>query len=104
MNQHEMPSVPPKPGEVWLSVELTALGEMPIAEALRILQEMGYEPSLRYQQQSGEIRLFALLKHEQHDDQFPGDDYLGKELDALAEKIPTHAISSPRRLRYAIAA
>jgi hypothetical protein len=97
-NHLELP-LSPQAGEVFLYLDLDKLGKMPVAQAIAIAQELGYSPELRYRQQSGIITIYALLKYEQHDpNEWLGDDYLGDEMDALAEKIPTDAIRSPRRL------
>lgn len=95
----ELPLVP-KVGEVFLAVELTALKTMSIAEALQVLQDNGYEPQLRYRQlPSGEVSVFALLKHEKVSPEvLMNSDYLGDELDALAEIIEPDTITSPRGL------
>jgi hypothetical protein len=90
-----------KAGDVMLYIDLTELGEMPINNAISILLEMGYYPELKYRQwhHNGEtgLGLYALLKYEHRSpDQL--EDYLEEELDALAERIPTDAIRSPRKL------
>lgn len=91
---YEMPALPPQKGEVWLSVELSAIHDRPIADVIQTLIEAGYQPQLRYRQLPNGLAMFALLKHEQHDE-LP-EDYLGDELETLAELIPPQAISSPR--------
>lgn len=60
----EMPTIPPKRGEMWLSVELSAVSDRPIADVLQTLLDMDYKPELRYRQNADRIALFALLKHE----------------------------------------
>jgi hypothetical protein len=94
MNHLQLPLIP-KPGEVWLTLELTAISQS-IDEALIILKDLGYEPELRYRQ-SDRLRLFALLKHE-HDvpSQVLRNDYLGDHMDRLAEIFEPSAIASPR--------
>lgn len=96
----ELPIIP-KPGEVFLAVNLSAVENMTVAETLKLLAEMDYNPQLRYQQsKDGNLSLYGLLKHEQVDPEIlTHSDYLGDELDALAEVIqPADAITSPRGL------
>ena len=96
----ELPIIP-KSGEVFLAVNLSAVENMTVAETLNLLSEIGYTPQLRYRQsKDGNVSLYALLKHEQVDSEMlTNSDYLGDELDALAEVIqPTDAITSPRGL------
>ncbi|MEP0913087.1 acyl carrier protein [Leptolyngbya sp. GB1-A1] len=90
----EMPSLPPQRGEVWLSVELSAIHDRPIANVMKSLIEAGYQPQLRYRQLPDRLAVFALLKHEQHESLPEG--YLEDELETLAELVPPEAISSPR--------
>jgi hypothetical protein len=96
----ELPVIP-KSGEVFLAVNLSAVENHTVAETLKLLEDMGYTPQLRYRQ-SGDtsISLYALLKHEQVAlEILVNTDYLGDELDALAEVIqPADAITSPRGL------
>jgi hypothetical protein len=97
----ELPTIP-KPGEVFLAVNLTAVENMTVAETLQLLESMGYSPQLRYRQSpDGSVSLYALLKQERVDvEKLVNSDYLGEELDALAEVIqPPDAITSPRGLR-----
>lgn len=42
----ELPIIP-KPGEVFLAVNLSAVGNMTVAETLKLLAEMGYNPRKR---------------------------------------------------------
>lgn len=96
----ELPIIP-KIGEVFLAVELTAVQNMTVAETLKSLEDMGYNPTLRYRQFLDGISVYALLKHEHIEPEIlQNSDYLGEELDALAEVIqPTSAITSPRGIR-----
>jgi hypothetical protein len=96
----ELPVIP-KSGEVFLAVNLSAVKNHNVAETLKLLEDRGYTPQLRYRQsRDGNISLYALLKHEQVDpEMLANTDYLGDELDALAEIIePADAITSPRGL------
>lgn len=99
----ELPVIP-KLGEVFLAVELTAVQNMTVAQTLKLLEDMGYNPSLRYRQFSdGRVCIYALLKHDFVDPEIlQNSDYLGVQLDALAEVIkPTDAITSPRGISSA---
>lgn len=93
----ELPVIP-KPGEVFLAVDLTAVKNMTVAETLKVLEAMGYKPTLRYRQLKDEtVSVYALLLHEHVNPEILQSDYLGEELDALAEVIqPPDAITSPR--------
>jgi hypothetical protein len=96
----ELPVIP-KSGEVILAINLSAVENHTVAETLKLLEEMGYTPQLRYRQlESSQISLYALLKHERVEpEMLANTDYLGDELDALAEVIqPAEAITSPRGL------
>ncbi|KYC36850.1 hypothetical protein WA1_45145 [Scytonema hofmannii PCC 7110] len=96
----ELPVIP-KPGEVFLAINLSAVENMTVAETLNLLEQMGYSPQLRYRQaKDGNVSLYALLKHEHVEpEMLTNIDYLGDELDTLAEVIqPADAITSPRGL------
>ena len=84
----ELPVIP-KSGEVFLAVNLSAVKNPSVPETLKLLEDMGYTPQLRYRQsRDGNISLYALLKHEQVEPEIlVNTDYLGDELDALAEVI-----------------
>jgi len=94
----ELPVIP-RPGEVILAIELNAVQNMTVAQTLKLLEGIGYKPTLRYRQsQDGSISVYAVLKHENIDPLIlKNSDYLGEELDKLAELIqPNDAIISPR--------
>jgi hypothetical protein len=106
-------SLPPKPGEVLLFVELSRVENMTIAECLTMLELMGYQPELRYRQWNDadsiqHVGLFALLKREICDPQMlVNSDYMIEEWSELAQLIkPSTAVCCPRGLpkRVAIAA
>jgi len=62
----EMETVP-SPGKALLYVRLSDVSNMSIAEALKLLQGMGYAPELRYVQWASDpkqVTLFAWLKEE----------------------------------------
>lgn len=99
----ELPVIP-KLGEVFLAVELTAVENMTVAQTLKLLEGMGYNPTLRYRQiLDGRISVYALLRYENVNPEIlQNSDYLGEELDALAEVIqPADAITSPRGISSA---
>jgi hypothetical protein len=99
----ELPVIP-KLGEVFLAVELTAVENMTVAETLKLLEDMGYTPTLCYRQsKEGRVSVYALLRHEHIDPEvLQNSDYLGEELDALAELIqPADTITSPRGISNA---
>lgn len=79
----------PKPGQIIVSIELTALQYRSIAEALAIVDKLGYEPQLRYLESKNGLSLFALLLEEQHDpNQAIDDTYRADETIALFEAFP----------------
>ena len=62
----EMETVP-SPGKALLYVRLSDVSNMSIAEALKLLQGLGYAPELRYVQwvtNPSQVTLFAWLKEE----------------------------------------
>ncbi|WP_243146929.1 acyl carrier protein [Scytonema sp. UIC 10036] len=73
----------------YISSNLSAVENMTVAETLNLLVQMGYSPQLRYRQaKDGNVLLYALLKHEHVEpEMLANTDYLGNELDALAEVI-----------------
>jgi hypothetical protein len=106
-------SLPPKPGQAMLYVELTLVENMAIADCLALLVERGYQPELRYRQWRDSegnslTGLFAVLKDEHHDPAWlEASEYLADERDQLAELIkPDLAVRCPRgrTKRLAIAA
>lgn len=103
------PVIPPDPylmparphrSQVLFYVTLTDVQNLSIAETFKLLVELGYTPQLRYREwlkADGEraLRLYALLRYEQHDFNRPVDrDYLSDELEVLWGKIvPSTAVS-----------
>lgn len=62
----EMKTVP-DPGEALLYVRLSDVANMPICEALKLLESLGYAPELRYLQWATDpkqVTVFAWLKQE----------------------------------------
>jgi hypothetical protein len=99
----ELPTIP-QAGEVFLAIDLTTVTNMTVIETLNLLHNMGYNPTLRYRQsKDGKVSVYALLKHEHVNSEIlQNSDYLGEELDALAEIIePPDAITSPRGITSA---
>lgn len=99
MDRFSLP-IRPRQGEAWLALNLSEL-DRPITEALAQLEEMGFNPELRYRQGvDNSLTLFALLCHVQHEPDYfsKTSDLWEHELDKLAEAFPTHCITSPRGL------
>lgn len=99
MDRYSLP-IRPRPGEAWIALNLSEL-DRPIDQALAQLEEMGFNPRLRYRQGAdNSLTMFALLCHVQNDpDFFVGESNLWEnELDQLAENFPPDCITSPRGL------
>lgn len=99
MDRFSLP-IRPRPGEAWIALNLSDL-DRPIAEALTQLQEMGFNPELRYRQGVDKsLTLFALLCHVQHEPDYflKTSDFWEHEVDRLAETFPPTCITSPRGL------
>ena len=81
--KYEMVHVP-RPGQFLLYVDLTAIKHQSIDASLQQLQKLGYRPQLRYTQAESGIRLWALLRDEQHNPAQRIDDfYRFEEREAL---------------------
>jgi hypothetical protein len=79
----------PKPGQIIVSIELSGLQNHSIEEALAIVQQLGYEPQLRYLESNSGFSLYALLLDEQHDPNRAIDSlYRVDETIALFEAFP----------------
>jgi hypothetical protein len=80
----------PRAGQFLVYIDLSLIQSRSKAETLALLEQMGYEPQLRYLETSaGEIQLYALLRDEQHDPALPiPDHYLLDERIALFEAFP----------------
>lgn len=105
MNQYQL-QWRPKPGQLLLYIDFSEIKQRSIGETLTLLEQLGYQPQLRYlesQDSEGKtiVKLYALLKDEQHEPtvQIP-EDYLESELEALYEAIQPDdlAIRCPRGL------
>ena len=89
MSDNYRMQIVPKPGQIIVSIELTALQKHSIEEALAIVGQLGYEPQLRYLESKAGLSLYALLLHEQHDPSGAIDDaYRVDETIALFEALP----------------
>jgi hypothetical protein len=87
----------PKPGQILLYVDFSAVKHKSFSEAYRLLEELGYQPRLQYSEnEDGTINLYALLKDESLDGK--ERDYLSDEWERLAEAfLPDDmAVRSPR--------
>ena len=97
----------PKPGQFLMYVDLSAIASRSVDETLNLLEQMGYEPQLRYQETQAGLRLYALLRDEQLDPTQSIDDHhrLEERL-ALYEAFPGEdmAIYCPRGLPRQVAA
>ena len=78
----------PKPGQLLLYIDFSAIKQRSIEATLQILKELSYEPELRYSEREGQVKLYALLKDEQHDPSVPiPEEYMEEELGALYERL-----------------
>jgi DNA invertase Pin-like site-specific DNA recombinase len=79
---------PPQPGQLILCIDLSQISRS-VSETLKILQELGYLPELRYRQQQKEIRLYALLweKWFEPSEEYAEAEELEPELQRLAEAL-----------------
>jgi hypothetical protein len=75
-----------KPGQIILGVDLSET-EYP-SQVLGSLSDLGYEPELRYLELKTGLHVFAILKHEQHNQSHLfNDDYLMDEWEALVKQV-----------------
>lgn len=96
MQTFEMEMVP-RPGQALLYVRLSDITNMLVADALKLLQELGYTPELRYLQSAADpkhIILFASLREEVLPAGTTGETlYLWDEYQLLIQKIqPSRAV------------
>ncbi|BAU10258.1 hypothetical protein LEP3755_07400 [Leptolyngbya sp. NIES-3755] len=88
MNKHQI-QLHPKAGQILWYVDLSEIRSHSVSEALELLEQMGYQPQLRYLETQNGLKLFALLKDEQRDpNQVIDDEYLIDERLALFEAFP----------------
>lgn len=83
----------PRPGQFLVYIDLSMVQSRSKAETLTELERLGYAPQLRFlETPSGEVKLYALLRDEQHDPtQRIPDTYLREETIALFEAFPGEA-------------
>jgi len=81
-----------KPGQIILGVDLSEVERF--SQVLGLLNELGYEPRLRYLELRIGLHVFAVLKDEQHDPNVMIDDeYLINEWETLVDQItPSKAV------------
>ncbi|MBW4622051.1 MAG: hypothetical protein KME17_22190 [Cyanosarcina radialis HA8281-LM2] len=91
----------PNPGQWLLYVDLEEIKSKSVIQVLTLLEQMGYDPQLRYLETDRGVKLYALLKEEQHEPtQSISDEHGFGELIALYEafKDEDMAIRSSRGL------
>jgi hypothetical protein len=100
VNKYQLQRIP-RPGQFLLYIDLSEIASHSVAETLNRLEQMGYEPQLRYLETQNGLRLYALLHDEQLDPTQPIPDHyrMGERL-ALYEAFPSEdmAIYCPRGL------
>jgi hypothetical protein len=88
MNKNQI-QLKPKAGQILWFVDLSEIRSRSISETLELLEQMGHQPQLRYLETQDGLKLFALLRDEQHDPtQKIDDEYLIDERIALYEAFP----------------
>jgi hypothetical protein len=88
MNQCQMQRIP-KAGQILWYVNLSEIHSRSVSETLELLESMGHQPQLRYQETKDGLNLFALLRDEQADPAAAIDDeYLIDQRMALYEALP----------------
>lgn len=87
MSKYELPSV--GPGQCMLCVKLSDIKSRSTSEVLNLLEQMGYQPELRYDETKVGLKLYALLKFDQLDPtkQIP-DEHMDAEFVRLCEVFP----------------
>jgi hypothetical protein len=106
MNKYQL-QWKPKPGQWLFYIDFSEIQSKSVTEVLALVEEMGYEPQLRYLETEQGLKLYALLKDQQFDpSQSIPDDYGIDELVALYEAFPNEdlAIRSSRGLPIKVAA
>jgi hypothetical protein len=90
----------PRPGQWILSIDFSEIKSKSVTQVLSLLEQMGYEPQLRYLETEQGVKLYALLKDEQYDPSQPIPDDHYEELMALYEAFQPEdmAIGSARGL------
>jgi hypothetical protein len=79
----------PKAGQILWYVDLSQIQSRSVNETIELLESMGHQPQLRYQETKEGLKLFALLRDEQADPATVIDDeYLIDQRLALYEALP----------------
>jgi hypothetical protein len=87
MSQYELPSV--GAGQCMLCVKLSDIHSRTVSETLALLEQMGYQPELRYDETKVGVMLYALLKFDQLDPTQPiPDEHRDAEFVRLCEAFP----------------
>ncbi len=88
MNRCQMQRIP-KAGQILWYVDLSQIQSRSVNETIELLESMGHQPQLRYQEAKEGLKLFALLRDEQADPATVIDDeYLIDQRLALYEALP----------------
>ncbi len=88
MNRCQMQRIP-KAGQILWYVDLSQIQSRSVNETIELLESMGHQPQLRYQETKEGLKLFALLRDEQADPATVIDDeYLIDQRLALYEALP----------------
>lgn len=83
----------PRKGEVWLALNLSRIQNLSPWAALKLAEELGFVPELRYRQDE-RVEVYAVLYYELRDYEQPlPAGFLEEQLWTLAERIqPSEAI------------
>ncbi len=88
MNRCQMQRIP-KAGQILWYIDLSQIQSRSVNETIELLESMGHQPQLRYQETKEGLKLFALLRDEQADPVAVIDDeYLIDQRLALYEALP----------------
>jgi hypothetical protein len=88
MNRCEMQQIP-KVGQILWYIDLSQIRSRSVSQTLELLESLGHQPQLRYQETKQGLKLFALLKDEQTDSGVViEDEYLVDQRLVLYEALP----------------
>jgi hypothetical protein len=88
MNRCQIQRIP-KAGQILWYIDLSQIQSRSVNETIELLESMGHQPQLRYQETKEGLKLFALLRDEQADPAAVVDDeYLIDQRLALYEALP----------------
>jgi hypothetical protein len=88
MNRCQMQRIP-KAGQILWYIDLSQIQSRSVNETLELLESIGHQPQLRYQETKEGLKLFALLRDEQTNPATVIDDeYLIDQRLALYEAFP----------------